>query len=404
MTPYRLQIRDEEDLANRLRDIGADMRCLPFFSRKRQVLFLMFKDLDFRAANVIKQEMLARGGDAAVHGGAICGSVERSSALVMGTEGQLRSLADKLALMPYFGLAEVREGLLMALDGITMSCWDVPLPGGRVLSLNDHTKVMGIINLTPDSFFQGSRISGVDKCVEAAEMMLSQGAEVLDLGAESTRPGSDPVTSEEELERLLPPLRAVRQKFPHAIISVDTYKSTTAWACSQEGADIINDISGLTFDPHMPQTAAKSGCALVLMHIKGRPKDMQINPSYRDLLGEIADFFKTQMRVAQEAGMPREQIILDPGIGFGKTPDHNLEILRNMEAFSTLGRPILIGASRKSTVGMATHASDPADRLEGTLAITALCAMKGASMVRVHDVKENVKTIMMINAIRRGTI
>ncbi|EHM10303.1 dihydropteroate synthase [Thermanaerovibrio velox DSM 12556] len=404
MTPYRLELTDDTELAERLASIGADMRSLPFFSKKKQVLCLGFKDLDFRAANAIKQEMLARGGDAVVHRGAICGSVDRSSVIILGTLGQLQSLAEKLNLMPYFGLQEVRDSLIKALRGMGIRRWSLPLPGGRTLEMGDHTKVMGIINLTPDSFFEASRSNGVERCLKTAEEMLSHGADVLDLGAESTRPGSDPVSPEEELERLINPLRAIRHRFPEAVISVDTYKSTTAAACAEEGADIINDISGLTFDPQMAGTVAKSQCALVLMHIKGRPKDMQKDPSYQDLFGEIIDFFESQIDHAKKAGIEEDRIILDPGIGFGKKPSHNLEILRHTEAFSTLGRPLLIGASRKSTIGLATGAEDPAERLEGTLAVTALCAMKGVPLVRVHDVKENVKTIKMINSIRRGSL
>jgi dihydropteroate synthase len=404
MTPYRLELIDDAELAERISKVGADMRCLPFFSRKRQVFCLGFRDLDFRAANAIKQEMLARGGDAVVHRGAICGTVDRSSVILFGTMGQLHSLAEKLEMMPYFGLQDVKGSLQRALRGIRTQRWGLPLPGGRVLELGDRTKVMGIINITPDSFFEASRSRGVEQCLKTADEMLSHGADVLDLGAESTRPGSNPVNAEEELERLLPILKALRRSFPDAVISVDTYKSATASACIEEGADIINDISGLTFDPQMADTVAKSRCSLVLMHIKGRPKDMQRDPSYQDLFGELVDFFQSQMRRACEAGIEEDRIILDPGIGFGKKPSHNLDILRHPEAFSPLGRPVLIGASRKSTIGLATGAEDPAERLEGTLAVTALCAMKGVSLVRVHDVKENVKVIKMIDAIRRGTL
>ncbi|WP_281745385.1 dihydropteroate synthase [Thermanaerovibrio acidaminovorans] len=402
MIPQKLDMWDPRELQHRVKEVGADLRSVPYFMRKRGVLCLRLGPVDFRAANALKQELLARGGDAVVHGGAIAGTVDRTRVILMGTPGQLHSLQEKLAHMPYFGLEEVRSGLKAALDNLDISNWEVPLPGGRVLSLGRITKVMGIINLTPDSFFPGSRHQGPDGALETAERMLSQGAHVLDLGAESTRPGSDPVSPEEELTRMLPPLRAIRREFPEAVISVDTYRSATARACAAEGADMVNDISGLSFDPEMARTVADSGCALVLMHIKGRPKDMQQNPTYRDLLGEISDFFERQMDLAERGGIPRDRIILDPGIGFGKTYQHNLEILRQLEAFSTHGRPILIGASRKSTVGIATDSKDPEDRLEGTLAITSLCAMRGIALVRVHDVEENVKTIKMIEAVKEA--
>ena len=397
-----VQIRfvDERELSGALEALGADPRCHSFFHRKRETLCLQCLRVDTRAANALKQELLARGGDAAVHAHAIDRGVGESSVLLFGTLSQLRSLEDKLAAMPYWGLDALRRKLTEALSGLGRRRWSLPLPGGRTLPLGDRTRIMGILNLTPDSFHQESRLDSPDSCLARGEAMLVQGADVLDLGGESTRPGAAAVDPEEEIRRVTPAVRALRSRFPEAVLSVDTTKASVARACLEEGADLINDISGLTFDPDLASTVARGGAALVLMHIQGVPRTMQQAPHYENLLGEVAAFFGEQMARAAQAGLEPERVVLDPGFGFGKTAEHNLELLRHLEAFRPLGRPLLVGASRKSTLGTVLGQPDPADRLEATLAVTSLCAWQGVSLVRVHDVAENVRAARMVDAVR----
>lgn len=229
--------------------------------------------------------------------------------------------------------------------------------------------------------------------------MIEGGAAVLDIGAESTRPGSEALPADEELKRLIPAVKLIRKEFPGAVISADTWKASVAKEAVNAGADIINDISGLGFDPDLAGVAAGSGAALVLSHIQGTPRDMQKNPTYEDTVKDILEYFEERLEAAEGAGIDREKIIIDPGIGFGKGCGDNLKILRNLEAFRIFGRPLLVGHSRKAFIGRILGLEDPADRLEGTLALTALCALKGASLVRVHDAEANVRVLTMLAAV-----
>ncbi len=271
----------------------------------------------------------------------------------------------------------------------------------RDLKFGHKTYVMGILNVTPDSFYDGGRYVSMDVAMRRVERMISEGADIIDVGGESTRPGADPVPLETELERVVPVVKAIRDRFPDILISVDTYKSAVARQALEAGADIVNDISGLQFDPEMARVAAEFGSYVVIMHIKGTPKDMQVNPEYGDVIAEITDYFHRQIDYGVRNGIERGKIILDPGIGFGKKLWHNLRILNEIERFrDEFELPILIGASRKSMIGMVLGNVPPEQRLEGTIAISAYCAMKGVDIVRVHDVKPNVMAVRMVEAIK----
>ena len=280
----------------------------------------------------------------------------------------------------------------------------IPLLGGRKLS-REGTLVMGILNVTSDSFFAGSRTTGEDALARAVSMAKS-GADIIDIGAESTRPGSRGVSEEAERDALLPVVRAVRREMPDMPISVDTRKAAVAEAAIEAGADIINDVSGLELPEEadrMASVTAASGAAYVLTHTNGTPDVMQRDPSYDDLLAEIRDFFGEKIALLQSFGVSRDSLIIDPGIGFGKRVSDNLTILANLEKFFTFG-PVLIGASRKGFIGSVAGGgakSNPSRRLDGTLAITALCALSGVRIVRVHDVAANRRTVNMINEISK---
>lgn len=270
---------------------------------------------------------------------------------------------------------------------------------GRRLELGNRTLIMGIINVTSDSFYAASRID-LSECANRAVAMVEEGAAIVDVGAESTRPGSSFLSLDEEMGQLIPAIRATRNALPDVVISADTYKAQVAEAAVEAGADMINDISGLGFDPDMPSTIAKLGVPLILMHIKGTPQDMQRDPYYENVTAEVAAYFEERLALAERCGIKRSQIILDPGIGFGKRLVDNEVILKHIEAFRTFGLPILIGHSRKSFIGQILNRPDPEERLFGTIAVSSLCAWKGVDILRVHDVKANAEILKVIEAIK----
>ncbi|MHC1726115.1 MAG: dihydropteroate synthase [Syntrophobacteraceae bacterium] len=273
---------------------------------------------------------------------------------------------------------------------------------GRAFELGSRALIMGILNVTPDSFSDGGRFSDYERAVAHAFELISQGADILDIGGESTRPGSEAVPLELELERIIPVIKAVREKSDVAV-SIDTTKSEVALQAISAGADIINDVSSLRFDPAMVQVAAESGVPLILMHMLGEPRTMQKNPVYSSIISEIIAFLEGRMQFAAENGVDREQIIIDPGIGFGKTVAHNLTIIRNLEAFSCMDRPILLGASRKRFIGTVLERSE-GERELGTAIVNAFGIAGGAHILRVHDVAFHREAIRMAEAIRSGTI
>ena len=269
----------------------------------------------------------------------------------------------------------------------------------KSLDLSSRTHIMGILNVTPDSFSDGGRFHRFEDAIAQGMRMIQEGADIIDVGGESTRPGSDPVTLEEELSRVIPVISTLAQK-TEVPISIDTYKSEVARRALDAGAQMINDISALRFDPEMKKIAGEYQVPVVLMHIKGTPKDMQKDPSYDDVIGEIAQYLRESIQLAQEGGVEKERILIDPGIGFGKRLVDNLNILKNLREFSILKCPILIGCSRKSFIGKILDLPLE-ERLEGSLAALAVAIMNGASIVRVHDVKESKRVADLVDAIKR---
>ncbi|MGO9620476.1 MAG: dihydropteroate synthase [Desulfobaccales bacterium] len=245
--------------------------------------------------------------------------------------------------------------------------------------------IMGILNVTPDSFADQGRFFDPDAALAQARNLVAAGADILDVGGESTRPFAEPLPLEEELRRVIPVIRAMAPKIPIPI-SIDTYKAPVARAALAAGASIINDISALRFDPEMAPLAAASGVAVILMHMQGTPRDMQRRPHYHDLLGEITAFFRERLEFAESRGIPRELLVLDPGLGFGKTWEHNLEILRQLEVFLKLGCPLLVGPSRKAFIGRITGLPAGPERDVATLAALAAAVQGGARIVRTHNV------------------
>lgn len=264
---------------------------------------------------------------------------------------------------------------------------------GQVLSLGKPV-VMGIINITPDSFFAGSRKMDGTDALRQAEKMIREGAAILDLGGQSTRPGSEQLTADEEAQRVIPALEAIRKEFPSIIISIDTFYSTVAKAAANAGAGIINDISAGQIDPELLPTVARLRLPYVAMHMQGRPKEMQLNPHYENVTREVLDFFIQFAGKLRSLGI--DEWIVDPGFGFGKTTGHNFELIRNLELFQILNRPVLMGISRKSTI-YKTLGIQPKDALNGTTVLNTIGLSKGANILRVHDVKEAREAIELMS-------
>ena len=246
---------------------------------------------------------------------------------------------------------------------------------------------MGVLNITPDSFSDGGQFTSTDSAILHLEKMLDDGADIIDIGGESTKPGSDPVSANEESKRIVPIIKAAKSKYKDILISVDTYKSSVAKKAIESGADFINDISGLTFDNDMAPLLAQLNIPVVVMHIKGKPKTMQKNISYSNLISDMKSFFINQSNYAIKSGIKERNIIIDPGIGFGKTFDHNFTLLKRLSEFKDLGFPLLIGPSRKAFIGDVLNLP-PNKRIEGTIATIVAGILNGANIIRVHDVKE----------------
>lgn len=269
---------------------------------------------------------------------------------------------------------------------------------GEEWTLGSRTRVMGILNLTPDSFSDGGDIRSVRHAVETARRMAEAGADLLDIGGESSRPGAAAVPADEELRRVLPVIEAVREAVK-VRISIDTVKASVAARAIAAGADVINDVSAAA-DPEMLPMCAARGVPVILMHMRGTPRTMQHDTRYHDLLGEIVEFLRGAAERAVAAGVADDKIWVDPGIGFGKSPSGNLQILGEIAALEKLGRPIVIGASRKSFIGSVLELP-VTDRLEASLAVAAVAAWQGAHVIRAHDVSETVRVVRMVDAIRR---
>lgn len=271
--------------------------------------------------------------------------------------------------------------------------WSIPC-GPRTLELGRRTQIMGILNVTPDSFSDGGRYTDVDRAVTHALRMVEEGADIIDIGGESTRPGHIPVDAGEEMRRVVPVIQAVRQAAPGVLISIDSYKAAVAEAALAAGADLLNDVWGMQKDLAMAQVAARHKAPVVVMH-------NQEGTAYQDLIGDMLAFFRRSLALAQEAGLAADLVILDPGIGFGKGPLQNLEVLQRLAEFSVLERPILLGTSRKSTIGKVLGGLPPEERVEGTAATVALGIAYGADIVRVHDVRQMKRVAVMTDAIVR---
>ena len=274
------------------------------------------------------------------------------------------------------------------------------LKDGTIKNLGEKTEFMGIINVTPDSFFENSRAFDIETAVNKAALFIEQGAFILDIGGESTRPGAEKVDVTEEINRVIPVIQKIRKFDKNILISIDTRNSETARQAISAGADIINDISGLNYDSKMIDVVIECNVPVILMHMSGSPENMQNKPYYENVVQDVYNYLFQQIEFAKSRGINEHKIIIDLGIGFGKTKEHNIELLRNIDFFDTLGYPHLLAGSRKTFIGKILEKDSPNDRLFGTIGLTCYGVMKNIEIIRVHDVQENIEAARMFEVLK----
>lgn len=397
----RVVNNDKKRISSLMKEIGVDEAGIKIMLPKSQGFLLKTGELSTTAANILKQDLISLGADAAVARWSITGDKTPTQCLILANETRLRQLAKKIATQP-FGLEKLAQGIEDTINNYRKDNFLFQARNYK-LQLGKTTRLMGIINATPDSFSGDGLFSGnvqLEKA-EIEELFLklkSQGAEIIDIGGESTRPGAKSVSAKEEIKRILPFIK-IGARIVKLPISIDTQKFEVAQAALDNGAAIVNDISGLRHDKRMARLIAKYRAAVVIMHMRGNPRTMQKNIQYSSLMDEIISFLNDSVKIALDAGINPQSIAVDPGICFGKTREHNLEIINNLCELKSLGLPILIGLSRKSFIG--TTINKPSEqRIFGTAAALALAISQGAHIVRIHDVAEMKDVVKMADAVR----
>jgi len=382
----RLYLRSDNYLASHEKEMIELEVCqegIDIMVAKMRHLTFMVRELDPRAANVLKQEMLAADGEAAIPYHALSDLSKPTDCLISGTQRQFQIVVAKLVTQP-FGLKALAEDLAEAMKAL-----DRP---------RERPRIMGILNATPDSFSDGGEFLEPEAAIAHAKRMKDEGADIIDIGGESTRPGAEIVSPEQQLERVLPVIQVL--KGHDLMISIDSRSHVVVERAIQEGASMANLVGGLR-DKDMANVLAGVNVPIVLMHMQGEPHNMQDNPEYQDVMDDIVDWAREQISVAEEAGIGKDRVIIDPGIGFGKTLEHNLEIINRLGELRVLGVPILLGPSRKSFIGKITGA-EAGQRLEGSLAAAVLGHANGADILRVHDVKETALALAVAHAVHHG--
>ena len=395
LSPRAVLIASRKDAEREMLKIGVCEGGIDAMEGKARTLVIKVADATVPAAHVLKQQMLSLGGDAAVAKDVITHAVDSTGVLIMGTPRQMRDLTRKLSWQP-FGLPELGERISELLDALDGPGAFVLRAGPHRLDLSQRVHIMGILNVTTDSFSDGGDYLRPTAAVERALAMIEEGADIIDIGGQSSRPGSEPVTEDEELKRVIPVVERVADEWDGPL-SIDTYRARVAEQALQSGASIVNDITALSAEPRIGGVTADAGAAAVLMHMQGTPATMQESPSYEDVMGEVAFFLEAAVKRAISAGLGDDQIAVDPGIGFGKTTEHNLAILRRLPELAVLGKPILVGPSRKNFIGTVLDLP-VGERLEGTLATAAYAVAQGARIIRVHDVRPTVRAVRMVEA------
>jgi len=392
-------IRNEEDSRKEMEAIGVEEGGIKIMVPKSFHYCIKFYGLEPQDAIIMKQEMLAAGGDVAISQYAIPPHGKKTDALVIGTKTQLRILSMKMK-MQYERLNEAGEKISGLIESMEKT-HEIVI--GKTLRTGERTLIMGILNVTPDSFYEGGKYSSVESALERAREMVEEGADIIDVGGESSRPGSLPVSKDEELSRILPVIKAISDELD-VPISVDTYRAEVAEEAIKAGAGMVNDITAMGGDESMAEVVREYGVPICLMHMKGTPQNMQKNPHYDDTMAEITKFLHERAEYAMAKGIDEKNIILDPGIGFGKRTgegiEDNCEIIARLAELKSLGFPVLVGASRKTFIGNLSN-TRVEERLEGSLGAEAMAIANGADILRVHDVKETKRMAMVVDRIVR---
>ncbi len=390
----KLVLNKPDLVVKELKQIGVDTEAYSIFADKTDYQILKFETLSCAQANVLKQTALMCGADLAIPKTAYKGRRGKTiAAILFANRREIEKIRTRLEEQPWL------NPISKQLDIVLLKKQTPYVKIGRKKIEFDRTFIMGVINITHDSFYSGSRYTTKESVERVAQEMEEEGADLIDIGAESTRPGAEPVAKKEEIERLKKILPTVinNTSIP---ISIDTYKSDVAAFAIDHGVRIVNDISGLSFDKRMAGIIAKHKVGLIIMHIKGTPKNMQENPEYTDLMGEIYHYLTKKIDFATRKGIDRDRIIIDPGLGFGKRLEDNYEIISRLNELTSFNLPILVGHSRKSFIGKPFNI--PAEqRLEGSLGVEAILIQNGASILRVHDVLESKKVAMVTDKIRQ---
>lgn len=388
-----LSLFSRDDVEREMRRIGCEETGVQIMAPKGEFCALRLENVRGRAASLLKQMMLSAGGDACVARAVAAFDDTPAPVLLVGDRRHYRRLYPRLRMEP-FGLPQIADEIEAALQALSET--PAPLRCGSHELTFDRSRVMGIINTTPDSFSGDGLGDNIAAAVAQGQAFAAAGADLLDIGGESTRPGSDGVSAEEEIARVVPVIDALAAAVA-VPLSIDTSKPEVCRAALAAGATLINDVWALR-QPGMLELAAETGAAVCVMHMQGQPRDMQHQPHYEDVITEVYDFLAERVEAAVAAGVAREQIIIDPGFGFGKTVAHNLELVRRLHEFRSLGLPVLLGPSRKRTIGEITG-KPAAERVMGTAALCALGLANGANIIRVHDVPQMVDVARVVDAV-----
>jgi dihydropteroate synthase len=394
-----LHVTSADEALDVLKGILVDPHGIQEIPAKMVHMNIVLEAITCEAADIVRREMRSLGGDAVAACDTSSSPAARTTLILMGTLHQVRSLTEKIRIEP-LGLERISERVGDVLDSIVTESYALRT-SRREVTIAERTLIMGILNITPDSFSDGGRFHSPEFAVDEGIRMAEEGADIIDIGGESSRPGSESVPKEEELARVIPVIKGLRGKI-NIPLSIDTMKASVAREALAEGAEIVNDISALSFDAEMGEVVAGTGAAVILMHMRGTPKTMQVGDlKYRSLWGDIITFLQAKIEQARETGIEADHIMVDPGLGFGKTASDNLQLIRHLQELRILGRPIVTGASRKSFIGHVTGGS-PSERCEGTAAVVTASILNGSQVVRVHDVAAMKKVAAMADALIRA--
>ncbi|HTW40101.1 MAG TPA: dihydropteroate synthase [Thermoplasmata archaeon] len=386
------------EIAREIERTESDPEGVGIMTRKGRIFPVRLSDVSLKASPLLKQELLSVGGDAAHARGIADHSVPASPVILLATWGQYRRALPKLRRQP-FGLKELADEVDRALRAFAAHA-PRTVPGAHgAFTVGDHPRVMGVVNVTPDSFSDGGKFLDPAAAVAAAHRLAEEGASLVDIGGESTRPGATPVSPDAEWKRVGPVLEALRGTL-EVPISIDTRHPEVVDRAVDAGADVVNDVEGLRSE-EMRRTVARTGAAVVVMHMRGTPATMQGDTAYGDLRGEVFGALARATDEAVRSGIAAEKILVDPGIGFGKSHEQSLELLSHLGEFRSLGYPVVVGASRKSFLGAILGSPNPADRVEAGLAAAVIAAEHGAALVRTHDVAPTVRALAVVAAVAR---